>query len=111
MMGSISALCAIVDESKAWAMEGLEMNLFTDGTLKGAGMPGTSLTETQRADIQSRIEEIGGKFKNYITTRRGKIDPAAMQGQAIYGDRAVALGLADATLPSLQHCLAVLMQA
>ena len=106
MMGSISALCAVVDESKRWDMEGLSMNLFTDGTLKGTGMPGTSLSEAQRAELQARIEEIGGKFKTYIRTRRGDVPDEAMQGQPFYGDRALAYNLADATMPSLQHCIA-----
>lgn len=108
VLGSISAMCAILDESKAYEMEGLEMQLFTDGTLKGAGLEGTSLTATQRADIQSRVEHIGGMFKAFITERRG-LSADLMQGQWFYGDQAAAQGLADGIYPTLAHCIAEVM--
>lgn len=106
MMGSISALCALVDESKAWAMQGLEMNLFTDGPLKGIGVPGSSLTKEQASYMQERVQEIGGKFKDYIRARRPGVSDDAMRGQPLYGDKALAAGLADALAPTLQHCIA-----
>lgn len=109
MLGSISALCAILDESKAFEMEGLMMQVFTDGALKGAGIEGTSLTPAQRADIQGRVEHIGGMFKSFITQRRPAIDPAIMQGQWFYGDQALENGLADQLHPTLAHCIASLM--
>lgn len=108
VLGSISAMCAILDESKAFEMEGLAMQLFTDGALKGAGVEGTSLTEAMRADIQSRVDHIGGMFKSFITSRR-TLSPDLMQGQWFYGDQAAANGLADALHPSLFHCVASVM--
>jgi len=108
ILGSISAMCAILDESKAYEMEGLAMQLFTDGPLKGAGLEGTSLTEAQRSDIQSRVEHIGGMFKTFITERRG-ITPELMQGQWFYGDQAVTNKLADGIYPTLAHCIADVM--
>jgi len=109
MLGSISAICAILDESKAFEMEGLAMQVFTDGTLKGAGIEGTTLTPAQRTDIQSRVEHIGGMFKTFITTRRPSVSADIMQGQWFYGDQAIALGLADGIHPTLAHCIANLM--
>lgn len=109
MIGSISAICAILDESKAFEMEGLAMQVFTDGTLKGAGIEGTSLTPAQRSDIQSRVEHIGGMFKSFITARRPGVAIDTMQGQWFYGDQAITLGLADGLHPTLAHCIASLM--
>jgi ClpP class serine protease len=109
MLGSISAMCAILDESKAFEMEGLQMQVFTDGALKGAGIEGTSLTPAQRSDIQARVEHIGSMFKTFMQTRRPGITPELMQGQWFYGDQAVANGLADAIHPTLAHCIASLM--
>ena len=108
VLGSISAMCAILDESKAYEMEGLSMQLFTDGTLKGAGLEGTTLTEAMRSDIQSRVDHIGGMFKAFITERRGVADDV-MQGQWFYGDQAAANRLADGMYPTLAHCLADVM--
>lgn len=105
-IGSISALCAILDESEAFKMEGLQMQVFTDGALKGAGIEGTSLTEAQRADIQTRVNYIGGMFKTFITSRRPTVKPETMQGQWFYGQEAPALGLADGIEPTLAYCIA-----
>lgn len=108
VLGSISAMCAILDESEAYRMEGLAMQLFTDGSLKGAGLEGTTLTEAQRADIQGRVQHIGSMFKTFIAERRG-LTADLMQGQWFYGDQAVAHGLADGIHPTLAHCLAEVM--
>lgn len=109
MLGSISALCAILDESKAFEMEGLQMQVFTDGALKGAGIEGTSLTPAQRTDIQSRVEHIGGMFKTFMQSRRPSLASESMQGQWFYGDQAIQNGLADGIHPTLAHCIASLM--
>lgn len=109
MLGSISALCAILDESKAYEMEGLSMQVFADGRLKGAGISGTSLSEEQRADIQSRVEHIGAMFKTFMVSRRPGLTDDLMQGQWFYGDQALANGLADTQHPTLAHCIASLM--
>jgi len=109
MLGSISAICAILDESKAFEMEGLAMQVFTDGTLKGAGIEGTTLTPAQRTDIQSRVEHIGGMFKSFMQSRRPGVSADIMQGQWFYGDQALQNGLADGLHPTLAHCIASLM--
>ena len=109
IIGSISAMCAILDESKAFEMEGLAMQLFTDGTLKAAGLQGTTLTEAQRSDIQSRVDHIGSMFKSFITARRPAVTPDLMQGQWFYGDQAAAAALVDGLHPTLAHCLAAVM--
>lgn len=109
MIGSISAVCAILDESKAFEMEGLQMQVFTDGALKGAGIEGTSLTPAQRSDIQGRVEHIGGMFKTFITARRPAVAAETMQGQWFYGDQGVEKGLADGLMPTLAHCIAALL--
>jgi len=109
MIGSISAICAILDESKAFEMEGLAMQVFTDGTLKGAGIEGTTLTPAQRTDIQGRVEHIGGMFKSFMQSRRPGVSADIMQGQWFYGDQALQNGLADGIHPTLAHCIANLM--
>lgn len=110
MTGSISAVCALEDESAFYEQIGVKVEVFADGDLKGAGIPGTSLTEPQRADIQARIEHIGGMFKDAIRKLRPKVPAEAMRGQWFYGDQALELGLLDAHAPTLEHVIAMAMQ-
>lgn len=107
MAGSISAVCAIEDVSAMYAEMGIKVNVFTDGDLKGAGIAGTSLSEAQAADIQGRIEHIGGMFKDFISSQRPGIPADAMRGQWFYGDQALEIGLIDAIAPTLQHVIAM----
>lgn len=106
MAGSISAICAVLDESEAYKQEGLSMQVFTDGIHKSAGTPGTSLTPVQSAEIQARIAYIGGQFKSFIRARRPSVTDETMQGQWFYGLQAIELGLADAVAPTLEHVVA-----
>lgn len=107
MAGSVSAICAIEDESKAYEMEGVKVDVFTDGDLKGAGIEGTSLSASQRADIQGRIEYIGGMFKDFVKLRRPAVKDESLRGQWFYGAQCVENGLADFIAPSLEHVIAV----
>ena len=107
MVGSISAVCAIEDVSGMYAELGIKVDVFTDGELKGAGIEGTSLSEAQRTDIQSRITHIGGMFKSFISAQRLSVPDDAMRGQWFYGDTALELGLIDALAPTVQHVIAL----
>lgn len=109
MVGSISAICAIDDVTAMYEQAGIKTEVFTDGILKGAGVPGTSLSDEQREDIQSRIQHIGGMFKAYVTKRRPQVAKESMQGQWFYGDAALANGLVDDLAPSLEHVIAYVM--
>ena len=107
MTGSIGAVCAIEDVSGLYAELGIKVDVFTDGDLKGAGIEGTSLTEAQRADIQHRIEHIGGMFKNFVRAQRPRVADDTMRGQWFYGDTALELHLLDGIAPSLEHVIAM----
>lgn len=107
MAGSISAVCAIEDLSAMYAEHGVRVEVFADGDLKGAGIEGTSLSEAQRIDIQSRIEHIGGMFKAFVSARRPSLPAEAMRGQWFYGDQALEIGLIDAHAPTLEHVVAM----
>lgn len=108
MCGSISAICAVLDESEWFKEQGFKMDVFTDGIHKSAGMEGTSLTPVQSAEIQRRIEYIGGEFKDFIRARCPGVTDETMQGQWFYGKEAIELGLVDAVAPSIFHVVAAL---
>ncbi len=108
-VGSISCYIALLDESRAYEMEGLELKLFRDGDLKGLGMPGKSLSEEESKFLQDRVNETGGRFKDYIRARRPAVMEDTMRGQWFSGEQGITAGLVDDLFPTLPHLLAHLM--
>ena len=92
-VGSVGVYMAIPDYSKAFEMEGVRMDVIKSGTLKGAGIPGTSLSEAQRADLQSQVEEIHADFKASVLGKRSLVSPEDMEGQVFSGRTAARRGL------------------
>lgn len=70
MVGSIGTFITVYDSSEAAAKEGVKAYHFATGPLKGAGAPGTQLTEEQRAHLQSLIEDSQKTFDDAV--RRGR---------------------------------------
>ncbi len=56
-VGSIGVIQPIIDDSEAFKNAGLKVEVFAAGKFKSIGMPGVSLTDSQRECIQSNIEE------------------------------------------------------
>lgn len=88
-VGSIGVMMPFVDQSKAAEDAGLKVEVFKSGTFKGAGYPGTSLTEPQRENIQESIDEMFGDFKTAISRGGRHIDDSAMRGQSFSGSKAL----------------------
>jgi len=96
-VGSIGVYLPWVDQTEAYAMEGLKVDLIknTDSPLKGAGYPGTSLSPEQRADLQASVDDIGLMFKSFIRSARPAVKEEAMRGQTMMGRKAYDMGLVD----------------
>ena len=94
-VGSIGVYCAYLDSSAAMEKEGLKVDVFTSGRYKGAGIPGTTLSEDHRKMLQARVEEMAGAFYQHVEASRPDVERTDMQGQVFMGDRAVAAGLVD----------------
>jgi signal peptide peptidase SppA len=111
-VGSIGVYSAVVDYSEWCAKQGIKVELIKDGTFKGAGFPGTTLTEEQRAKIQSDVLACSVAFKADVRAHRGAtVSDDTMQGQCHLSADAVRLGLADAIVPDLAAVLRDLAQA
>lgn len=95
-VGSIGVYIPWVDQTKAFEMEGLKVELIKAGTLKGMGFPGTELTADQRAFLQARVDEIYSMFTGHVNERRPGIQMESMQGQTFLGTQAFDRGLVDA---------------
>lgn len=94
-IGSVGVYCAILDESVAYDKAGRRVDVIASGEHKGAGVPGTSLTEAQRAEMQSNIDALAKVFKDAVMVARPNISPETLDGRVFVGEMAVVQGFAD----------------
>lgn len=108
-VGSIGVLLPVMDYSGAFAQAGIKVELITAGKLKGVGYPGTSLTESGKAHLQERVDEIYGMFKSHVSAmRQNRVKDEDMQGQTFLGERARAKGFIDLIVRDKAQVLAML---
>ena len=107
-VGSIGVYMAIPDYSKAFEMQGVKMDVIKSGTLKGAGIPGTSLTDAQRADLQAQVEAIHADFKANVRSKRSLVKDEDMEGQVFSGRQAAGKGLVTGLATSLAQIISEL---
>ena len=105
-VGSIGVYMAIPDYSKAFEMQGVKMDVIKSGTLKGAGIPGTSLSDAQRADLQAQVEAIHADFKASVRGKRKMAKDEDMEGQVFSGRQAAQKGLVTGLGTSLAALIA-----
>jgi len=105
-VGSIGVYMAIPDYSKAFEMQGVKMEVIKSGTLKGAGIPGTSLSDAQRADLQAQVEAIHAEFKAAVRGKRKLAKDEDMEGQVFSGRQAAQKGLVTGLGTSLAALIA-----
>lgn len=96
-VGSIGVYMPWIDETAAFANEGLKVEIFknSDAEYKAMGFPGTALTDTQREYLRDQVEEIASMFMGHVANNRTFINSEAMRGQTFMADRAMAHGLVD----------------
>lgn len=92
--GGIGVYQAFLDEAGAYQMSGRRYDVFKSGRFKAMGIPGTSLTDDQRAMLQANIDKVFGWFKTAVTAQRN-IPATAMQGQTFRADEAMANDIID----------------
>lgn len=97
VLGSIGVYLAVLDRSVQYQLAGVKQDVIKAGRYKGAGIPGTSLSEDQRAMLQGRVDHVFEEFKNAVRSGRAprQIADETMQGQDFFGRQSIALGLAD----------------
>jgi ClpP class serine protease len=106
LVGSISTICAGVDNSRQWEMNGLELKLVATGPLKALGQSGKRWTEEEMDFLRQRAQVVDDAFKGFVRSRRqGRgMDDAAMNGAHWYA-RAAPRGIVDGLRPSLNSVL------
>lgn len=110
-LGSIGVYSACVDYTAWCEQQGIKVRLFVDGKHKGAGYPGTSLTEEQAAKIQADVLYCSRQFKSDVRAGRDGVTDDTMQGQCFIGQEAIDAHLADDLVPDLDTALADLAEA
>ena len=93
-VGSIGVMLPFIDSAEKFRSQGLKVEVFAAGKFKGMGTPGVSLSEDQRALIQSDIEEVAADFKTAVLARGRKIPDEAMEGQSFSARKAQRFNLA-----------------
>ena len=96
-LGSIGVYLPFVDQSKAFEAQGLKVDVIknAEGIYKAAGMPGTSLTDDQRQNIQERVQALFNMFVASVKSSRPDVSEEALKGQTFLGIQAVKAGLID----------------
>lgn len=103
-LGSIGVYLPLYDETQAYAAEGVKVDLVKTGEHKGAGYPGTPVTEEQRAEFQRGVDYVFGLFAGHVERNR-KATREVMDGRCFYGGEAVALGLADSVVAGIDAAI------
>lgn len=93
-VGSIGVMMPFIDSAEKFRSQGLKVEVFAAGKFKGMGTPGVSLSEEQRALIQSDLEEVAADFKTAVLARGRKIPDEAMEGQSFSARKAQRFNLA-----------------
>jgi ClpP class serine protease len=86
---------------------GIKLELYRAGKYKAIGLPGKDTAEDEAKFIQSSVDRSNDIFKDFVRSRRPAAEESAMEGQWFDGAEAVAYGLADATVSTLDEVLAL----
>lgn len=105
-VGSIGVYLALLDQSRRLEDMGVKMQVLQSGALKTAGAPWKAMSESERAHLQDRVDQIGAMFRAEVTKKRPQVEGASMEGQSFLGPAALEAGLIDAIVPSLDAALA-----
>lgn len=105
IVGSIGTICELLDSSKAYDMQGLKVEQFTGGDLKGTGSDGVPLSDAQREWLQQMVDAETVKFHDYVTTQRPGVSPDDMRGQWFMAQDCANKNLVDGFANSLEECL------
>ena len=111
-VGSIGVVAAHEDISEAEAAAGVKTTLITAGEKKASGNPHTPLTDTDRADIQAKVDTYYDMFVAAVARGRGVSKAEVLggfgEGDMVLAQAAVRAGMAD-RVDTLQGTIGRLM--
>jgi ClpP class serine protease len=104
VVGCIGSYLAYMDDTQFWAQMGITIEVFRSGELKGIGED--SLTEPQRAYLQSLVDQAGATFRTNVKKYRTAVAEEDMQGQWFDGKSAARRGFVAANVDDMQGAIA-----
>jgi len=106
-IGSIGVYCAFLDESTSYAQQGFKLEVFKggDSKFKAMGLPGTSLTDEQKAYLQASVDESYGEFVSTVQGNRKNVSKDALSGKMFSAADAQTNGLIDGIINDLDSLI------
>ena len=106
-VGSIGVYMTIADMTEMAKAQGIKMVVIKSGKFKGAGIPGTSLSEEQVANLQQGVDEIHADFKASVLQTRKLVKAEDMEGQVFSGKQAAQRNLVTGLADSFSEAVAM----
>lgn len=110
LVGSLGTYAAIVDMS-GWAEnEGFKVHVLSTGKYKGAGVPGSKITDEQLSQFQTNVDDLNEHFVSAVARGRGfaKTQTRVMFDGAVHeASKAKAMGLVDGVKSDVQALTAL----
>jgi signal peptide peptidase SppA len=97
-VGSIGVYSVLFDQSEQYKAEGVEAIIIGSGDMKGAGYPGTKVTEEQKTYFQGLVDNVNAFFAKAVAKNRQLTDAqvrAVNTGRVYPSAQAKDLGLID----------------
>lgn len=97
-VGSIGTIVVLYDYSKMYEQRGVEPVVIATGSLKGAGVPGSRVTEEQREYVRGIVEAVQKKFEETVARGRSLTEKQIAEvstGATFSNDDALRLHLID----------------
>lgn len=110
-VGSVGVFSAVLDQSGAFSLAGLKMEVFRSQPLKNAPAPGEPMTDEARAFYAARVAEEEASVLEMVARSRPDTDINAVRGAWMRASSAVAARLVDDLVPSLGALVVMLQQA
>ena len=102
VVGYIGVLNVVRDLSQAADKAGIVVHTIKFGEFKGAGIPGTEITDAQLAEFQREVDTFGQMFVDAIATGRNISQARALtlaDARTYIGQEAADIGLTDGVKP------------
>lgn len=110
-VGSIGTYMAYLDYTERFKQEGIKVEMIKAGDLKGAGFPGTPLSEAQRENFQAQVDGINAQFHAHVRSHRGEVADDTMRGQVFYAPEAMERNLIDGIVTGIDDVKQLLLSS
>ncbi len=105
-LGSIGVYAKVIDYSENLKMQGINVQVFSAGSMKTMGHGDKPLSKEEEEHIQKDIDSQWLEFKTLVNDNRGGVAEETMQGQLFSGDKSIEVNLADEIVPDFDTLLA-----